>query len=155
MLRTKVRELISRYVSGKQSPSHLQPFIQTLPETRVQRDRTLGEAFFELVEKYGLMGKVDLNVQTYGYSHHFRLIAILPNARRKWITTRIVETGTSDFFPPGFVKEARILTASCQEALGRRNQVTFEIHPAGMTLKEIQEEQAAWAAHCEAMWGNS
>ncbi|OGZ94972.1 MAG: hypothetical protein A2847_02240 [Candidatus Sungbacteria bacterium RIFCSPHIGHO2_01_FULL_50_25] len=153
-----VREVFSRRFAHGRRVTPLEYFIHDPSVARAERGKSVEEAFLELVQEYGLEGRADLNDQSSGYYHHWRLIAILPYARHKWVLTRLVETGKIDFFPPSFVEKVRSLAHRYERELRRfslRASVTFEVQTIGMTLADIRKEQELWRLHCEAMWGDA
>lgn len=158
MLFAKLRELVTRRFAPKPSIDIVAKLTRAPSVARVEKGQTVAEAFFGLAEKYGLLDRVDLNDESSGFIHHWRLIAILPDARLKWATARIAKTGTPELLPPAFIAEVRELAVRYEKVLRRdhwRAEVTFEVHPTGLTLADIEREQDAWNLHCEAMWGNS
>lgn len=101
---------------------------------KVQRPRLNDRTFKQLVTKYGLEGKIDLNESTMtGYT----LVPI------------ISEQGEVPQLPGGFLREFFFLLFHGKNPW-RKNWGFFQIQPK--TLQQIQKEIDSWNIHCELFW---
>jgi hypothetical protein len=121
---------------------------------RARRDNgiSIGNELHQLVLEYNLEEQVDLNERMQGYTRHWTLIPILPGVEYRWALVRLATSRPLHLLPPEFVHRAQELSRRYERMLRRiyaNASVTFSVHPHGMTLEEIHEDQRAWAECCK------